>query len=277
VYGKTFTTLWEGSMVGMADAQLVFIFLFCHCDREGFVEAHPAIVAAKTGIPIERVKSAIETLEAPDSDSRSKAEEGRRIVPLSQDHISGWKVVNYEYYRELRRADDRREYHRRYWHRRKLKQTQPDTTRLNPTQPIADADADAKAEAEEEAVPVVEVGRSSRIRSSEVFDRSAADAASAAFEDFYANYPRKEKKPKARTAFGKVQPSEYEALAAGLGRWKAYWTERNEPEFVPMPATFLNGRQWEDTPPRNGKSAKVSAATLYELGNRMKEAESGKG
>jgi hypothetical protein len=146
VYGKTFTTLWEGSMVGQADPQLVFIFLFCHCDRSGFVEAHPAIVSAKTGLPMARVKAALAFLEEPDPDSRSKAEDGRRIIPIEDDHVSGWKVVNYEYYRGLRRAEDRREYHRQYWHTRKLNHTQHSSTPPNPTQPIAYAEADVDAE-----------------------------------------------------------------------------------------------------------------------------------
>lgn len=146
MYGKTFTALWEGSMVGRSDPQLVFIFLFCHCDRSGFVEAHPAIVSAKTGLSTERVEAAISYLEGPDPKSRSKAEGGRRIIKLDGDHSAGWKVVNYEYYRGLRKAEDRREYQRQYWHQRKLKHTQSNSTPLNPTPPIADAEADVDAE-----------------------------------------------------------------------------------------------------------------------------------
>ena len=148
MYGKTFTSLWEGSMVGQADAQLVFIFLFCHCDSEGFVEAHPAIIAAKTGIPLDRVKAALELLEGPDPQSRSKAEGGRRIMPLTGDHLSGWKVVNYDYYRKLRKEEDRREYHRNYWHKRKKSSTQLNTRSKRPQRNSTQEEGEVEEEAE---------------------------------------------------------------------------------------------------------------------------------
>lgn len=161
MYGKTFTSLWEGSMVGQADAQLVFIFLFCHCDHEGFVEAHPAGIAAKTGIPLDRVENTIDLLESPDPKSRSKEEEGRRIIPLDGDHVSGWKVVNYKYYRDLRRQEDRREYQRQYWHKRKAGQQKSTySTLLNPTstptQPYStevDVEVEVEAKKKRDTVP----------------------------------------------------------------------------------------------------------------------------
>lgn len=152
MYGKTFTTLWEGSMVGQADVQLVFIFLFCHCDWDGFVEAHPAIISAKTGLSLSRVRAALKVLGEPDPDSRSKAEDGRRIVAVDVDHAKGWHVVNYKHYRELRDSEERRKYHRDYWHKRKhstpLNQTQPDSTTTQPHSTHVDVEVDVEEEVE---------------------------------------------------------------------------------------------------------------------------------
>jgi hypothetical protein len=72
-----------------------------------------------------------------------------------------------------------------------------------------------------------------------------------AFDDFWAAYPRKVGKPAARQAFTRALRTggTLDAMAAGLNAWTAYWTERDEPEYVPHPSTWLNQRRWEDRPP----------------------------
>ena len=74
------------------------------------------------------------------------------------------------------------------------------------------------------------------------------------FFEFWAAYPRKDAKPKAKTAWrAKKLDREADAILADLtqngGRWKGV-----EPQFVPMPSTYLNGRRWEDESTRQ-KSA----------------------
>lgn len=90
-------------------------------------------IARRTTIPIDIIRTGITKLSEPDKHSRTPAEEGRRIVPLSADRDWGWKVVNYKHYRDMKREEDRREYHRQYWHKRRLRsgdtqQTQQDST-----------------------------------------------------------------------------------------------------------------------------------------------------
>lgn len=73
--------------------------------------------------------------------------------------------------------------------------------------------------------------------------------ASDLFDEFWAAFPRKEAKQAARKAWGKLRPD-----AGLLGQmleaieqqkaWKA-WLEG----FIPHPATWLNGRRWEDEAP----------------------------
>lgn len=68
----------------------------------------------------------------------------------------------------------------------------------------------------------------------------------AAFARFWASYPRKEGKQKAAAAFGKVTVST-DILLAALERQKksSQWTKDNG-QFIPHPATWLNGKRWED-------------------------------
>ena len=68
----------------------------------------------------------------------------------------------------------------------------------------------------------------------------------AAFARFWAAYPRKEGKQKAAAAFGKITVS-VEVLLSALERQKKspQWTKDNG-QFIPHPATWLNGKRWED-------------------------------
>ena len=71
------------------------------------------------------------------------------------------------------------------------------------------------------------------------------------FDAFYQAYPRKVAKEAARKAFAKLNPGQ-ELLAdmlAALERQKRsrQWAEGGG-KFVPHPATWLNGRRWEDAP-----------------------------
>jgi len=68
------------------------------------------------------------------------------------------------------------------------------------------------------------------------------------FESFYKLYPRKTNKPGALRAWKKIKPDA--ALRPRImDRLKTFiaidWS-RTEPNYIPHPATWLNGRRWED-------------------------------
>lgn len=69
------------------------------------------------------------------------------------------------------------------------------------------------------------------------------------FDRFWAAYPRHENKPAARKAFAKADPSEELLLTmlTAIEKQKAssQWQE-NGGQYIPHPATWLNGRRWED-------------------------------
>ena len=69
------------------------------------------------------------------------------------------------------------------------------------------------------------------------------------FERFWSSYPRKQSKINARKAFEKISPSE-ELLgkmlsAIGEASKSQQWT-KDGGQFIPLPATWLNQRRWED-------------------------------
>lgn len=69
------------------------------------------------------------------------------------------------------------------------------------------------------------------------------------FDSFWKHYPRKVGKGAAERAWKKLQPSVSVIVAALAWQVKSeQWTKDNG-QFIPHPATYLNQRRWEDEPP----------------------------
>lgn len=66
------------------------------------------------------------------------------------------------------------------------------------------------------------------------------------FDDFWALYPRRVAKKDARRAWDRISPRSHPAILTALFEWARIWNDRGEPEFIPHPATWLNGERWED-------------------------------
>ena len=124
MYGKLFTQMFDGTLAtrGPWQALVTFQQFIILADKSGVVDMTPEAISRRTTIPIEIIVEGIMHLEAPDPESRSPAEEGRRIAPLSPDRTWGWQIVNYQHYRNLRSTEERRQYHQQYYHnKRKVK------------------------------------------------------------------------------------------------------------------------------------------------------------
>lgn len=90
---------------------------------------------------------------------------------------------------------------------------------------------------------------------------SDADSLSGGFTEFWQAYPRKVAKPQAVKAWRKLKPDTQTltGMLAGLERDRRsdQWL-RDGGQFIPHPATWLNGRRWEDegnTPAMNSAEA----------------------
>jgi hypothetical protein len=149
------STLW----MQPHDTLRVWIAMLAKADQAGIVRASVPSMAHLCMIDLERMREILAVLEAPDQDSRTEAEEGRRLRKIE----GGWEIVNYLKYRNHRDESVRRE-QQRQWDREhrgsrpnaKARKpspdvkppTTPDNPRHTPTQ--AEAEEEAKAEAEAE-------------------------------------------------------------------------------------------------------------------------------
>lgn len=155
MYAKVFAQIYDGTLCtkGPWQALVTFQQLLVLADQDGHVDMTAAAISRRTTIPLEIISLGIEELLKDDPESRTPTENGRRILPLCEGRNWGWAIVNYKHYRALKREEERRNYHREYWHKRKdklntklnnsTKSTEHNT--LNENQPIAEAEAEAKA------------------------------------------------------------------------------------------------------------------------------------
>lgn len=146
MYAKVFTQIYDGTLCtkGPWEALVTFQQLLVLADQDGNVDMTSAAIARRTTIPLEIIDKGIAALLEEDPESRTPIEGGRRILPLAQGRSWGWRIVNYKHYRALKREEDRREYHREYWHKRKKpSDDSTNTQQAQPNQPIAYAEAEA--------------------------------------------------------------------------------------------------------------------------------------
>lgn len=77
-------------------------------DGTGVVDMPTERLAARAGLPVADVVSGLEFLSSPDPDSRSRAEDGRRIVPF-EEGSRAWCLVNWDEYKKIVKANEKRE------------------------------------------------------------------------------------------------------------------------------------------------------------------------
>lgn len=241
MYCKLFASLYQGTLRGKPHEILVFTNLLANADKDGMVDKHFRAVAEEIGLTVDEVKSAIALLEAPDEESRSVEQEGRRLVRVAENRSWGWQIVNYAKYRAIRSDDDRREQNRiaqQKWRDKAagetVSQCQPPSATVSRRQ-LQSAQGEGKGEGEGEAyTPKPPRGQ---------------ESVDSVINEIYQSYPRKESKPLALKAIRKaLETATSQEIMAGINRWIPYWKTR-DPQFTPLPATFFNQEKWNDTPP----------------------------
>lgn len=237
------STVWQEPN----STRIVWITMLALADRNGHVMASIPGLAHLARVTIAEAEAALQTFYAPDAYSRTLDNEGRRIEAIK----GGWRLLNHGAYRAKRDPQDTTD-RKREWDRQNrpsgharqsVKQSDsptqsdaPDTVRPNPTQ----AEADTEKDQEHPPTPRKRgegVGSDRRLRAVPADDR---------FAEFWQAYPRKVAKPAAEKAWRKVA-GEADAILAGLKRAIGceQWA-KDGGQFIPHPATWLNGRRWED-------------------------------
>lgn len=110
MYGKAFESQYKGSLVGAGFAVFAVWNYVIANTHYGVVELNPKLLGAILGGPPAEVESAIEFLCRPDPESRSKDEDGRRMVREGQFQ---YRVVNWGTYQTIKSEEALKDYNRR--------------------------------------------------------------------------------------------------------------------------------------------------------------------
>ena len=122
---------------------------------------------------------------------------------------------------------------------------------------------DKKDKKEKNIPPISPTGdKKSKTPKNDALERKkeAKKEKTAKFDIFWAAYPKKTAKPTALNAFLKIDPSEelLETMLAAIKRQQVseQWS-RDNGQYIPYPATWLNQRRWEDEEKKaSGKGSK---------------------
>lgn len=127
MYGKIFSSIYEGTLYGHWKAIVTMQQLIVLADADGIVDMTPQAIAARTSIPLDIIQAGLQILADPDPYSRTPGEDGRRIVLIDAHRPWGWSLVNHEKYKRLQDSDTvRAQTRERVRRHRELKRTVTD-------------------------------------------------------------------------------------------------------------------------------------------------------
>lgn len=91
---------------------------------------------------------------------------------------------------------------------------------------------------------------------------AAAGPASGGFEEFWSIWPRKHGKAAARVAYGRVDETDHDTIAAAARAWAEHYSKHDvEKKWIPEPANWLAKERWdEDLPIIHGDSKGAAIA-----------------
>lgn len=95
------STIWAEP----TDTRIVWVTMLAMADRDGNVQASVPGLAHFARVSEEACKEALASFMRPDKNSRTKTNEGRRIVEVD----GGWLVLNYEEYRDRLDYEEKKE------------------------------------------------------------------------------------------------------------------------------------------------------------------------
>ena len=82
----------------------------------------------------------------------------------------------------------------------------------------------------------------------QLVDKETGELSAPTWEDFWTLYPRRVAKLDARKAWAKMTPAQQMAAIVACASWRKVWAGKDL-DYLPYPATWLNGERWEDELP----------------------------
>jgi hypothetical protein len=147
VYVRVFSSLLDSSLNQNSfpvEARWLFLVMLMIADedRTGVVDMPVGRLAARAGMTLQQTKKALKLLSSPDHESRSDEQDGRRIIPMEEGKERGWCLVNWQKYKDIARAERRRENVRKAVAAHRERQRNTDVIQANMSEsPPSDSEA----------------------------------------------------------------------------------------------------------------------------------------
>jgi hypothetical protein len=235
VYIKLFRDILD-STIWMEPDYVVRVWLtfLLLSNQEGFVEIPIPALAQRARVTLDEAAQAIERLEKPDPYSRTSAENGARIVRVT-DEKTLWHITNREKYAAMRSINQKRAYQREYMRDYRKRKAEMPTC--------------------EEKIHGLAQKREDR-REESTSHTSAPHSMDDVFQTkFWDRWPtgRKVDRKKCERFFNRLPKKDQKAATGpALDAWLEDFAQRDR-QYVPHPYTWLNNRRWEDDVPTRGK------------------------
>lgn len=250
---------WSDPKVKKLSSQEKLIFLYlvtnAHTHVSGIYHLAPHTIAVEIGLPLATVKTALNTLSKHDIIRFISAENLVWVMKMMMYQGRGEKHARsaaYHLVEDLHNCSLTKEFVQVY----------PDV------KPFLDTLLDRVSKIKlHQTTPESNIP-DTYIPDSNIPESSDSESISfQRFDEFWKSYPRKENKPNARTAWKKLNPDEalLQTILKAVGDQKQSegWL-KEKGRFIPHPATWLNGRRWEDEPPEPLYDAKRGPQTIEE-------------
>lgn len=212
MYGKYFASTFTGSMVGSgAITFATWGYIIANANQDGNVEINPTILAAILGCEKEEVDASLEYLMAPDENSRTPDNDGRRLTKYGTYLYS---ITTFEKYQSISSEEKRREYQRNYM--REYREEKK-AVRVYSEQSLAHIDIDTDINKD-----------------------------CARFDEFWEVWPKKERKAPALAKWKSKRLAKHaDAIIADVKYRKDNYKPWKDGIFM-HPATYLNQEAWND-------------------------------
>lgn len=252
MYVKVFSQIYDGTLCtkGPWEALVTFQQFLVLADPDGNVDMTAEAISRRTTIPLQIIELGIQILMKPDKKSRTPAEDGKRIIPLSEGRDWGWKIVNFLHYRNLKSEGDRREYHRNYWHKRKEKLNKLNSTQQSTVESTHSTQTQStqyrqytRDKRQETVNPIVDLTVDCPVDKSKNLKVNGVSR----FNEFWDSYPKNPRKV-GKGACEKIWSSKKldSKVLEILADLEAKKKTRQFIDFTPAPRTYLNQERWRD-------------------------------
>lgn len=259
-YTKLFSSITESTVWGESySTRVVWVTMLAMADAQGNVYGAIPGLARRANVTVPEVEAALLAFMSPDSYSRTKDEDGRRIEEID----CGWHLINHGKYSAVRGAEERREY-KRNWdqnnrpsgHQRTAVRQQSDSSPTKTDSPAAPS-----------LTPTL----------SKKDQKLSVHPAPARFVDWWAVYPNKTGKKPAEQKWRSMKLDAKADLLIADVQARRMNDDGWQRGFVPNPLTYLNQERWNDQVRRAptpaaapGKQAQaIMALEGMKSGNRM--------